>query len=162
MGKKLIIKGADFSVNGISGGDVPKYVTIYQGLLNSVDSGSLGAVEATSSGVYAIRVYTSHTIAVPAGATIGFSQSSGLNIQVGGLLVYSRYITFNPATSSRDKTPVPYCIGATPYPSNPPTLNTYTYTNSSGSTVYVGLTLRKSDNSSFTPSDIGSIEVTLQ
>lgn len=33
MGKKLIIKGADFSVNGISGGDEPVYVqtSLYQG-----------------------------------------------------------------------------------------------------------------------------------
>ena len=162
MGKKLIIKGADFSANGISGGDEPEYVTTYQGVLNSVDAGHVGAIDPTSSGIYSKRVFTSRTIAVPAGETVGFRQSSGLTIQVGGLLVYNSPLVFVPATTERNDTYVQYCISGTPYPSNPPSLNSFTYTNSSASTVYLGLTLRKDDNTAFSPSDIGSIEVTLQ
>jgi hypothetical protein len=159
MGKKLIIKGADFSVNRINDGDVPEQVSLYQGALNATSGDLQGSIIANTSVNYPNRVFTKHTIEVPAGSTIGFRQYSGLNIPVAGICVYNRNLSFNQASSTVDTTPHPYCTSGTAYSSNPPALNTFTYTNTSTSTVYIGLVLKKTDGTNITPSEVGNIEV---
>ena len=142
MGKKLIIKGADFSENGII--DVFQ-IGFKQGALNAIDYNTEGAIEPNTIAVYAKRMFTAHTLAVNPGETLTLLTTDS-SLLVASICVYSVNINFPDATSERNRDYVSSCLSAEAYSTEVPAAN-YQYTNSGSAVVYVALTLKNTDNS---------------
>lgn len=112
MGKKLIIKGADFSVNGISGGGEPVYVqtSLYQGYFVNNSNNAQYGLTAPSDNAVRIRI----PIIIPVGKRVQVYVADGNNI-VQGLRVGVVWSTSSFDISS-DGVTIPNIIGNV-YPS---------------------------------------------
>lgn len=145
MGKKLIIKGADFSENALP--SVVLVLETKQGYLIAISGDTRGGISATNEPQYPNRIFGENTIPVNPGKTLTLRTDPSLFL--ASICMYSININFPNPASTTNTDYVPYCVGAEIL-SDP--ANNYQYVNNSDNAVYIALTFKKSDGA-IIPSD---------
>lgn len=151
MGKNLIIKGADFSTNGL----LP-LLKLENGLINFGGT-SDGALAGTSSAFYNSFIRSGFTIELPAGKTLTIPNEVNLGIKVRCLIFYDRELVLPANTSASDN-----MVYKNYYDSALMEITgVLSYTNNTGAVQHVALNIKKLDNTAISIAEYPEIEYSI-